>query len=398
VSDINPAKYCAFSRPDGSPCGNMARTHDVEDLGHAFQPPAGEPAGPARRVRLTPASTIKPKPVRWLWEDRVPAGALTLIPGREGIGKSLTLVWLTASITRGTLPGIHQGTPRPVVYAANEDSWAHTVVPRLIAAGADLDMVYRVDVETELAAVAPLTLPRDNEALADNIKGMGVAMLALDPLMSVLASGIDTHRDRELRTALDPLSALADTTGCAVVGLAHFNKGGGNDALNLITGSRAFSAVARAVISIARDPEDDEGSCIMSQSKNNLGRLDLPHLRYVVQEATVDTDEGPAYVGRLTFTGESERGVSDIIGDTSDPDERSERAQAATWLREYIETQGESPAEDALKAGIAAGFSRDTLKRAKNKAGVVSRKGSFSTGWVWALADSQESTKGAKSA
>jgi hypothetical protein len=341
-----------------------------------------------RRVRLTPASTIKPRPVRWVWDDRIPAGALTLIPGREGIGKSLTLVWLTACITRGSLPGIHNGVPRPVIYAASEDSWAHTVVPRLIAAGADLDMVYRIDVETELGKDAPLTLPRDTEDLAESIKGMSVAMLALDPLMSVLAAGIDTHRDRELRTALDPLTALADDTGCAVVGLAHFNKGGGSDALNQITGSRAFSAVARAVISIARDPDDEDGSCVMSQSKNNLGRLDLPHLRYVVQSVEVDTEEGPAQVGRLDFTGESERGVSDILGDTADSEERSARIEAADWLKDYLldpTRGGEAPQPEIVKAAEKDGISRRTLYRARAKAGVISTPPAPGRPSVWSI-------------
>lgn len=364
---LDEARYCVR-------CGSMADHPAHGPDGHAFEPPpADAPEPPGRRVLLTAASSIKPRPVRWVWDDRVPAGAITLIPGREGIGKSLTLVWLTACITRGTLPGIHYGKPRPVIYAATEDSWSHTVVPRLIAAGADLDMVYRVDVRTETDQIAPLTLPHDTDALAETIREMGVAMLALDPLMSVLSAGIDTHRDRELRTALDPLTALADRTGCAVAGLAHFNKGGGNDALNLITGSRAFSAVARAVISIARDPDDEEGGCVLSQSKNNLGRLDLPSLRYVIQSAEVATEEGPAYVGRLVFTGETERNVADIIGDSADPEERTERTEAAGWLVAYLTSPqigGEAPAADIYKAAKADGISERTLQRARRKAGV----------------------------
>ena len=101
-----------------------------------------------RRLVLTPASQIKPRPVLWGWEDRMPAGHLSLIPGREGIGKSLFLVWLAAQITRGTLPGAYYGSPRAVFYCAAEDSWQHTIVPRLIAAHADLDLVYRIDVES----------------------------------------------------------------------------------------------------------------------------------------------------------------------------------------------------------------------------------------------------------
>src|SRR6266851_8041651 len=97
-------------------------------------PPDGRPpddAGAVRRVRLTPASAIPMRPVRWLWDGRIPAGAITLLPGREGIGKSLALAWLAARLTRGQLPGLHYGTARPVIYAATEDSWGHTIAPRL---------------------------------------------------------------------------------------------------------------------------------------------------------------------------------------------------------------------------------------------------------------------------
>ena len=341
---------------------------------------------PVRQVRLTPASTIRPRPVRWVWEQRVPAGALTLLPGREGIGKSLALVWMTAAITRGELPGIHHGTPRPVIYAASEDSWSHTVVPRLIAAKANLDMVFRVDVHTEADRVSPLTLPTDVQDLAEIMKANGVALLALDPLMSVLHAGIDTHRDRELRTALDPLSAMADTTGAAVVGLAHFNKSASSDALNLITGSRAFSAVSRAVISVAKDPDDDAGACVMSQSKNNLGRLDLPHLRYVVRSATVDTEEGPAEVGRLEFTGESDRGVGDILADGSSGEERTARGEAADWLRAYlVDAGGEAAAKDIKKAATADGLAVITVERARTKAGVTVTRPAPGRPSVWSI-------------
>jgi len=342
--------------------------------------------GSVRRVRLTPASAIPMRPVRWLWDARIPAGAITLLPGREGIGKSLALAWLAARLTRGQLPGLHFGTARPVIYAATEDSWGHTIGPRLHAAGADLDMVYRADVEHD-GSITQLTLPLDCADLAAEAKRLGVAMLAADPLLSLIGAQIDSHRDRDLRTALEPLAALADRTGCAVVGLAHFNKSAGADALNLITGSRAFSAVARAVIAIARDPAADDGSCIMSQAKNNLGRLDLPSLRYVIQSAEVPTPEGPAAVGVLTFTGETERNVGDILAESSaDPNERAERDDAADWLTSWLATQGgEAPSKDILKAARAEGFATRTLHRARERAGVTCHREGFPSRTVWRL-------------
>ena len=326
------------------------------------------------------------RPVYWTWTDRIPAGAITLIPGREGIGKSLTLAWLTAQITRGLLPGIHYGTPRPVIYAASEDSWAHTIAPRLAAAGANLDLVYRVDVETD-GVTAYLTLPRDCLSLAVEIKRLGVALLAADPLLSLIHASIDTHRDRDLRTALEPLAALADTTGCAVVALAHFNKSASTDAQNLITGSRAFSAVARAVLSIARDPDAEDGSCVMTVTKNNLGRLDLPSLRYRIESAEVPTDEGPAHVGRLIITGETERSVNDILSATTETaGERSEVNDTAAWLTDFLTTRGgEAPRKDILKAAHAEHIAERTLGRARERLRLTTTRDGFPAVTIWRL-------------
>ena len=222
---------------------------DVERVLAAL-PLAPSPHG--RRLVLTPASSIQPQSVKWLWQGRIPAGTLGLIAGREGIGKSLTLIWLAAQITTGELPGADVGRPRPVIYAASEDSWAHTIVPRLIAAGANLDMVFQVAVENIDGSVGSLTLPVDTALLAAEARGNNAAMIAIDPLMSVIASSIDTHKDRDLRSALEPLTRLADETGCAVVGLVHHGKGSSTDPLSLILGSRAFTAVPRWVMADPR--------------------------------------------------------------------------------------------------------------------------------------------------
>jgi hypothetical protein len=337
---------------------------------------AGQEAdGQSRRLVLTPAADITPRPVRWGWEDRLPSAHVSIIAGREGIGKSLLLTWLTAQVTRGTLSGVYEGTPRVVFYCATEDSWQHTIVPRLIAAGADLSLVYRVEVEEiEAAASASMTvelsMPRDCDLLAAEIKRLEAGLVALDPLMSVVDRTVDTYNDREMRTVLEPLARLADNTGCMVAGLGHFNKSASDDPLNLITGSRAFTAVVRAVLAAARDPDDEDGGCVVSQVKNNLGRLDLPNLTYVVQGASVETPEGDAKVGRLHFTGESEKSVRDILADSGSASERSQRVECVNWLRQELASGPRQSKEIESEAEHVQGFSRSTLMRARKKLGV----------------------------
>lgn len=381
------ATVTPMPRRPRTPTATPTAHGDVSSQAAADTTPVREtPPPPARRLHLTPASTVQLRAVRWLWTDRIPAGALTVVPGREGIGKSLFLAWLTAQLTRGALPGIHHGQPRPVVYAATEDSWAHTIAPRLVAAGADLDHVYRVDIDTP-TGTGYLTLPTDCDALAVEIRRLGIALLAADPLLSVIHASIDTHRDRDLRTALEPLVSLADATGCAVVGLAHFNKSNSNDALSLITGSRAFSAVARAVLAVARDTTADDGSCVLSQAKNNLGRLDLPSLAYRVVSAEVTTLDGPTQVGRLEFTGEAARHVSDILAEADQPsDSRADRDAAAEWLTAYLTNHGGSaPFAEITKAARADGIPERTLRRARDRAHVATRTEGFPARTTWHL-------------
>jgi hypothetical protein len=351
----------------------------------AVVPNGHRPAG--RQVMVTLASQIKPRPVRWLWPDRIPSGALTLLAGREGIGKSLVGVHLAAQLTRGTLPGARHGKPSRVMFATSEDAWEFTMVPRLLAAGADLDLVGRVQVEDD-GIITGITTPVDVPALAAYIGSHDVALLMLDPLTSVMDGRIDAHRDREVRKALEPLGQLAEDTAAAVVGLVHLGKGIGIDPVNLILGSRAFSAVARVALVAARDPDDDTGH-VLSVEKSNLGRIDVPGLTYRVDGVEIATDEGPAGAGLLVWTGETDRLVRDIMADAGE--ERSERDEAAKWLIDYLtDLCGEAPAKDVKKAAAAAGFADRTLDRARSRAGVTTGRTGFGKGavYVWRLDES----------
>ena len=370
---------CAGNRPapNGQRLTLAARPRDRDR-----PPPDEEP--PGRRVHVTLASQIRPRPVRWLWPDRIPSGALTLLAGREGIGKSLVGVHLAAQLTRGTLPGSRHGRPSRVLFATSEDAWEFTMVPRLLAAGADLERVGRVQVADD-GIITGLTTPVDVPELAAYMKRHDVAMLVLDPLTSVMDGRIDAHRDREVRTALEPLGQLAEDTAAAVLGLVHLGKSMSSDPVNLILGSRAFSAVARVALVAARDP-DDEASNVLSVEKSNLGRIDVAGLTYRVDGAEIATDEGPAGAGLLVWTGETDRRVRDIMADREG--EHGERDQAADWLTGYLTDSGsEAPAKEIKAAARAAGFADRTLDRARSRAGVSTGRSGFGRGavYVWRL-------------
>ena len=163
-----------------------------------------------RHVVLTSADSIKPRPVFWLWKNRLALGTLGLLAGREGVGKSTLGYWIAARITQGDLYGCFAGTPKAVLVCATEDSWEHTIVPRLMAAGADLTRVYRVDVVTAMNITVGMSLPRDLEGVERAANEVNAALMLLDPLVSRLGD-LDTHKDAEVRQALEPLVAIAAT-------------------------------------------------------------------------------------------------------------------------------------------------------------------------------------------
>lgn len=95
--------------------------------------------------RVWLATDLRPAAAqRWLVRRRIPAAAVSLLVGDEGIGKSLFWVWIVAAITTGTaLPeiGLPARAPGTVVLVLMEDDWASTVLPRLIVAGADITTI-----------------------------------------------------------------------------------------------------------------------------------------------------------------------------------------------------------------------------------------------------------------
>lgn len=351
---------------------------------------------PKRRLELTFADAIPLAAVRWGWthldQGRIALGTLAIAAGREGTGKSQFAIWMAAHISRGTLPGELYGTPRRVIILATEDSWTQTIGPRLVAAGADRSMIARVDVITETVNGVTISLPSDTGQLEELIVEHQVALVILDPLISMITSSLDSYKSRDMRDALEPLVAMADRTRSMMLGLAHFNKASGTDVLTLISGSHAFRDLPRAVIGFAATPTER----VFSQVKNNLGRLDgLPSISYQIEPATVETPDGDAYVSRFVMGGVADQHVADILGaGDEDGDESGARSAAQGFILDYLTTHDlAAPASKVIAAGHQQGYTPDQLKKARQRMRhpqVVSGKTAMSGGWEWRIESSSD--------
>lgn len=336
-----------------------------------------------RAVVLTPASNFRLRRVRWGWKDgnygRCPVGEITLVPGREGVGKSMFLAWLAANLTRGTLPGEFFGQPRAVMYSTAEDSWEHTVLPRLLAAGADVDLVYRVETHAREIGRSKLVLPRDCRLTAMAAREIEAAAIMMDPIVSLIDDELSVNQSRQLRIALEPLRDAAESAQVMIIALAHFNKTSDVDVLSKIPGARAWVEVARAAIALAENSEDQ--TYVASQVKNNLGRKDLPHLTYTIEEVWLDTEEGPqtADTARLVWTGTSPTGADEVLDrKKSKPGESANSAVddvVEFVIIRFNQTGHPVPTRDVIAAlpNLSESAVRKAIDRALNRDGLLER-------------------------
>jgi hypothetical protein len=348
-----------------------------------------------RRLQVTQLTDIAMKAIRWLWEDGnahwLPMGELVGLGGREGVGKSTWCAYLTAMITKGQLPGDSEGTPRGVIICSTEDDWKATIKPRLAAAGADMDKVYQVKAIQADGLEDIVSLPDDLPGMEKIIREKDVALVILDPLLTMVDKKFNTHVDAEVRRALEPVVRLAHDTGASLIGLIHVNKTTEGDLMNRLMASRAIGAVVRGVLFCARykpaedmaEEDDDQFSAevgpkrsrfIFGQIKNNLQATVMHSVEYHMEGKVVgyDMDAAKDIEGSyLKIDGRIEENIEDLVleQEKRTKSKGTKQGGSMVWLIGYMVGRGEVPSDQVINAGIDAGHSRTSIQAARRNLG-----------------------------
>lgn len=358
------------------------RGHDVEELKALVVAAAPRrPDGPL----LVTASTVQPASPRWLLDSRIPLGAVSLLVGDPGHGKTTWALNLAADLTRGRLDGDLSGQAHDVVVASEEDSVSHTLVPRLLAAGADLDRVHILRMVRQ-GVDGGLVLPDDTDKLREAIQRTGARLAIVDPIFGHLSAEINSNSDPDMRRMLTPLALLAESMDVTVLGIAHLNKSQSNRALTRIGGSVALGAVARSVLLFGADPdadEDDATARVIVHAKNNLGPL-APTIRARVVTHEVEHQGTTLRAPVVETVGLAPHMTAAQVLDGDDNGDV--RSEARAFLRETL-SHGPVPQKDVMREARSLGISESTLRRVKKGLGVESIKSGFGdkAEWRWSL-------------
>src|SRR5262249_26859413 len=135
--------------------------------------------------------------------------------------------------------------PAPSLILNGEDGAADTILARLRAAGADLDLVHVLDVTAD-SRVEPPRFPAHAGPLAQAVARTGARLVVRDPILAFLDDSVVVNSDRSGRRARRTLQALAAEHRCSVLMHRHLNKDGGHHALYRGLASIAFAAVCRS--------------------------------------------------------------------------------------------------------------------------------------------------------
>ncbi|WP_423460956.1 AAA family ATPase [Ottowia sp. VDI28] len=357
----------------------MAAAEEYADVSRYEVKPAPANDG----VILVCGSTLTPQPIAWLWRHWLAQGKLHILAGAPGQGKTTIAITMAATVTiGGRWPDGSRCEAGNVLIWSGEDDPADTLLPRLIAAGADRERVFFVDSARVNGEIVPFDPARDMVQLMAAINQIGgVTLLIVDPVVSAVAG--DSHKNTEVRRALQPLVDLAAATGAAVLGISHFSKGGqGQDPTQRVVGSVAFSAVARVVLVAAKVKSmEGEDRRILARSKSNIGPDD-GGFEYGLEQ--VEALPG-IQASRVAWGKVVEGTARDLLAEPEDDEAATDASDACELLRAELVAEAWTPANSACKPLRDAGFSKKQIWSASKRLNVVRRRGGFQGAWYWRM-------------
>jgi putative DNA primase/helicase len=345
------------------------------------------------KVNLIKGSTIKMRPITWLWDQWLPSGKLTMLGGAGGTGKTTLALGLASTITTGGIFPDHSrycGKSNVLIWSSEDDP-EDVLMPRLSAMGADLSRIYILEGTVEGGKRRGFDPSVDIERLKQAISQIGgVSLIIIDPIVGMVKGNMNNAN--EVRQSLDPLVEFAQGQQCAIIGISHLGKGSQQkDPAERLLGSQAFTALPRMVWVTVTNKET--GDRVLVRAKTNISRKDGGFTYSIEQKET-----NGIHTSIVMWKGAIEGLAHEILSDAESIDDDSEGSYGKESARKAlveILRHGEMLQKDIKSELTEDGFSWATIRRAKDMGAVFDYKKEFRGVTYWSLENPQNS-KGAQ--
>jgi hypothetical protein len=276
-----------------------------------------------------------------------------------------------------------------VLYVGGNDSPEHVMRPRFDALGGDAERLHLLEASFQLpvssfqsdgnVGTKPNSQPnRKLEAgnrkliplLAAALQQTRARLVIVDPLESCLAAEGIGPRSQKFRRWLDQLAGLAAAYHCCVLLVRTLSRTPSGRATAGALGSIELAGAVRSHL-VAGVSADNPGERALVQVKSNWGRLGPP-LGYSIDEA-----------GRFSWTGPSTLTLEQILAAVPDDEQKSALQEAEHFLKTTL-VAGAEPAATLQREAHNLGIAGVTLRRAKRRLGVISKKRGGGP-WEWAM-------------
>jgi putative DNA primase/helicase len=280
-----------------------------------------------------------------------------------------------------------------VIWFTAEDDIEDTVIPRLVAAGADLTHVHIVGMtKNRDGSRRMFNLATDLPLLKQKIEEVGqVVAVIIDPLSAYLGVGkLNNSSTTDVRGVLSPLTRLAEEQKISVIGIMHFNKKQDvNNAMLRIADSLAYVAAARHVYVVVDDTENEKARLFV-KAKNNLAP-DKDALRFMVGTQMVGNDpdtQAEIWAPHVLWDSQHVKvtATEAMEAEAGGGSGRAARREAEDFLRERL-AAGPVAQADLKDEAEANDISFRTLRRAKKELGITAHKEDAKKDgkWLWEL-------------
>ncbi|MDD5075346.1 MAG: AAA family ATPase [Candidatus Peribacteraceae bacterium] len=326
-------------------------------------------------------SEYQPEEMEWLWKVRIPLGKLTIIEGDPSAGKSFMTAAIAKAVSLGApLPCENdeiERMPAKVLMLLAEDGIPETIRPRLEKMGADLKNIDILEaVINEIGNERFFSLAKDLEALEAVLAKGGYRLLIIDPVNSYLGLNIDTNREADVRAILSPLIKLVEKYNVALICIRHLAKSQKEKALYRGLGSISYTAIARAVYLVGKNPLN-YAERVMTCTKNSNAPDDIPAIAFEISSS-----------GNFEWKGE--RNITSEMLSNPAPDQEDDTS-ALGEAQEFLQAtlaDGPKCANHVLKEARKNSIMEKTLRRAKKELHIESEKGDKE--WQWKLPGKNE--------
>src|SRR5437762_7162948 len=205
-----------------------------------------------------------PRPVRWLWQDRLPLAGVTLLDGDHGCGKSLLAMTLAAHVSSGA--AMPDGTPTMkagvVIVSPHKDATS-SQFPFLSCQGADLlrieilSYVQESETSAHPSGYRPFSLPQDLPRLWEAVERVNAGLIIFDPFIDLLSPD-QRWTDQGLGRLLAEFNQHLIERNIACLLIRNCPAKGGQARPSALERSERFLSLAVSRLLLAPDPMEPD--------------------------------------------------------------------------------------------------------------------------------------------